>query len=153
MSSGTTIYELAGGAKGFEALVTAFYECVSQNPDLSPLFPQDFTEIRQKQYEFLTQFFGGPALYSERRGAPMLRARHMPFPITPKRVEAWLGCMSQAMHTVGLDGQLRDFMFERLTLTAHHMMNTPEPGEELPRPLLIKPDERKGPPGNRSAKV
>lgn len=141
----TTVFEAAGGAEAFRKLVSAFYQRVAKDPDLSPIFPEDFTEIQQKQYSFLTQFFGGPALYSQTYGAPMLRARHMPFPVTKRRVEAWLRCMSEAMDETGFEGELRDFMFERLTLTAHHMMNTQEEGESDPRRPMLKVEARQHP--------
>lgn len=118
-------YELIGGAETIGKLVNAFYDLVAVHPELSPIFPKDLTETREKQYLFLTQFFGGPLLYSELHGHPMLRARHLPFPITPKRAEAWLSCMNQAMEQIGLEGPIRDFMFGRLTQTAYHMVNRP----------------------------
>ncbi|MEW9669116.1 globin [Ammoniphilus sp. 3BR4] len=118
-------YELIGGAETVGKLVNAFYDLVAVHPELSPIFPKDLTETREKQYLFLTQFFGGPLLYSEQHGHPMLRARHLPFPITPKRAEAWLSCMNQAMEQIGLEGPIRDFMFGRLTQTAYHMVNRP----------------------------
>lgn len=116
-------YELIGGADTLAKLVDAFYDLVKQHPDLAPIFPEDLTETKEKQFMFLTQFLGGPPLYSEQHGHPMLRARHMKFPITPQRAEAWLSCMSQAMDKIALEGELRKAIFERLTLTAHHMVN------------------------------
>ncbi|MNN29105.1 Group 2 truncated hemoglobin YjbI [compost metagenome] len=74
---------------------------------------------------FLTQFFGGPSLYSDAFGHPMMRARHMPFPITPERAEAWLGCMSAALEEIGIDQQLREFVLQRLSGPAFHFVNTP----------------------------
>ncbi|MDG2703174.1 hypothetical protein P7M02_24290, partial [Vibrio parahaemolyticus] len=62
-------------------------------------------------------------LYTEEHGHPMLRARHLPFPITEERADAWLECMEDAMDQVGLTGDIRDFLFERLSLTARHMVN------------------------------
>lgn len=133
----TTVFAAAGGAEALRHLVNEFYLKVGSDPDLSPIFPDDLTEIREKQYMFLTQFFGGPALYSQAYGAPMLRARHMHFAVTPTRVDAWLRCMSEALDETGFTGELRDFMFERMTLTAHHMLNTPTNEEPLPqRPML-----------------
>lgn len=124
-----TPYELIGGEKTLAALVEAFYTRVAQHPDLKPIFPEDLTETKYKQFMFLTQFLGGPSLYSDRYGHPMLRARHMPFPITPKRARAWLSCMSEAMDEIGLQGSIREFIFGRLTLTAQHMINTPDEEE------------------------
>ncbi|MCY9072878.1 thiol management oxidoreductase, partial [Bacillus inaquosorum] len=42
----------------------------------------------RKQKQFLTQYLGGPPLYTEEHGHPMLRARHLPFPITNERADA-----------------------------------------------------------------
>jgi hemoglobin len=123
-------YEQIGGAETVARLVDIFYDHVKEHPDLAPLFPEDFTEVKERQYQFLTQFLGGPALYSERHGHPMLRARHMRFPITPTRAEAWLGCMRKAMDRIGLEGEVREAIFERLKLTAYHMVNQWEDEEK-----------------------
>lgn len=120
-----SLYEAAGGAETIDRLVDEFYTRVAADPLLSPLFPEDFSLIRRKQKAFLSQFFGGPAKYAEEFGAPMMRYRHLRFAITPVHATAWLRCMSDAMDTVGLAGELRRVMFERLTLTAGHMVNTP----------------------------
>ncbi|KHE67318.1 globin [Halobacillus sp. BBL2006] len=120
-----SIYDELGKEK-IDELVEAFYKRVSQHPDLIPIFPDDFTETIRKQKQFLTQFFGGPPLYIEEHGHPMLRARHLPFEITPTRRDAWLSCMSGAMNEAGIEEPFRSAMFERLTITANHMMNTPE---------------------------
>lgn len=119
-----TVYELIGGQKTVARLVNAFYNRVAKDPDLSPIFPDDLTLTKEKQTLFLSQYLGGPPLYNEKYGHPMLRARHMPFPVTPTRAKAWLQCMSDAMDDVGIEGTVRDYMFERLTLTANHMVNT-----------------------------
>lgn len=124
-------FEAIGGEKGITALVDTFYSYVSRHPDLSPIFPNDLTETARKQKQFLTQYLGGPSLYTEEHGHPMLRARHLPFPITPKRAKAWLSCMERAMDDTGIHGPIRDFVFERLTLTANHMINTPDETGEV----------------------
>lgn len=118
-----TPYEMIGGAETLARLVDIFYDHVKQHPDLAPLFPDDFTEVKERQYQFLTQFLGGPTLYSDVHGHPMLRARHMRFPIGATQAEAWLSCMQKAMDQTGLDGEIRDHIFDRLRLTAYHMVN------------------------------
>jgi hemoglobin len=105
-------------------LVDAFYPRVAKDPILHPLFPDDLTEIAEKQYMFLTQFFGGPTLYFDAYGQPAMRMRHMPFEITPVRAQVWLANMSAAMEEIGLDGELRNFMYERLAHVAPFMVNT-----------------------------
>lgn len=117
-------YAHIGGAATVRKLVEAFYGRVVNDPDLAPLFPDDIRPVMEKQYGFLTQFFGGPPLYTERYGHPMLRARHLPFAITPRRAEAWLRCMAEAMDEVGISGDVRAYLIERLRQTAYHMVNT-----------------------------
>lgn len=121
-----TIYKAIGGAETIDRLVTAFYKRVGKHPKLIPIFPEDLTETARKQRLFLTQFFGGPRIYEEERGHPMMRRRHLPFPITPERRDAWLDCMKEALEESEINEPYRTAIFEKLTLTANHMMNTPE---------------------------
>lgn len=108
-------------------LVDAFYPRVAADPILNVIFPEDLTDVANKQYMFLTQFFGGPTLYSDVYGPPAMRMRHMPHEVTPTRARAWLRNMSAAMDEIGLTGELRDFMFDRLSHVAPLMVNTPDP--------------------------
>ncbi|GAB2532934.1 globin domain-containing protein [Gracilibacillus alcaliphilus] len=128
----SSLYEAIGGEETIKKLVEAFYERVAKHPDLIPIFPNDFTEVARKQTQFLTQFFGGPPLYIQEHGHPMMRKRHLRFPITPTRRDAWLSCMEEALEVAEIPEPYRSAMFDRLTLTANHMMNTPEQkGESL----------------------
>ncbi|GIN62981.1 group 2 truncated hemoglobin YjbI [Robertmurraya siralis] len=129
-----TPFEAIGEEK-LAQLIDAFYRRVEQHPELAPIFPADLSETARKQKQFMTQFLGGPPIYTEEHGHPMLRARHMPFQITESRAKAWLACMKEAMDEVGLDGMIREAFFSRLVLTAQHMINSPEKedmkGEDL----------------------
>ncbi|WP_075981425.1 globin domain-containing protein [Bacillus massilinigeriensis] len=111
-------------------LIDAFYRRVHLHPDLIPIFPDDLTETARKQKQFMTQFLGGPPLYTSEHGHPMLRARHLPFEITETRARAWLTCMSEAMDEIGLDGEVRTFFYSRLVQTAEHMINTSEKDQD-----------------------
>ncbi|MBA4601095.1 globin domain-containing protein [Thermoactinomyces mirandus] len=124
-----SIYEKIGGTEKVRQLVEAFYPRVVADPLLKPLFPEDIGPVMEKQYMFLTQLLGGPSLYSDKYGLPMLRARHMPFPITPERAQAWLACMEQALDETGISGEERDAIWGRLVIAAHHMVNK-SPSEE-----------------------
>lgn len=115
-------YEELGSEK-LSQLMHAFYAKVAEHPQLKPIFPDDLTETIRKQIQFQTQYLGGPNIYTEEHGHPMMRARHMHFKVTPDRAQAWLECMSEAMDEIGLEGKFRDTYFQRLVLTAHHMVN------------------------------
>lgn len=121
-----TVYSGIGGYEKIEQIVETFYGYVKQNPVLIPLFPDDLTETAHKQKLFLTQFFGGPRLYEAERGHPMLRRRHLPFPITPSARDEWLSCMNRALVENQVEEPYYTEMMERMTLTANHMMNTHE---------------------------
>ncbi len=119
------------GAEKLSDLIDSFYSKVAKNPKLKPIFPDDLTETARKQKQFQTQYLGGPNIYTEEHGHPMMRARHMNFEITPERAQAWLECMYEAMDEVGLDGKFREIYYKRLVLTAHHMINAEDPNEEV----------------------
>ncbi len=86
------------------------------------MFKTDKNEIKERQRLFLTQFFGRPALYSEKFGHPRLRARHMPHTITQDDAVAWLSCMSVALKSLPVDEALKDEVFKRFGPTAMFMV-------------------------------
>ncbi|WNS43230.1 globin [Paenibacillus sp. MMS20-IR301] len=125
MNHQESLFDKLGGAGGVHRLVEVFYSKVQLHPQLSPLFPEDITPVMEKQYQFLSQFFGGPALYSQEHGHPMMRARHMHIPITPELADDWLGCMKEALEETGVEEPLRSFVLSRLAGPAHHFVNMP----------------------------
>lgn len=125
-----TIYEAIGGQETVDRIVQSLYKHVGVNEKLLEIFPEDLQESARKQGLFLTQFFGGPNLYLEDRGHPMLRRRHLPFEITPARRDEWLSCMDKALVEAGVEEPYRSAIFERLTMTAGHMINTADDSME-----------------------
>ncbi|MEJ7647307.1 MAG: globin [Chryseolinea sp.] len=107
-------------------LVDQFYEFVFADEQISHLFKSSKEEIKEKQRLFLTQFLGGPPLYTERFGHPQLRARHMPHPIGEEDANAWLSCMARALSTLPVDESLKDQLFQRFVPTALFMVNEGE---------------------------
>jgi hemoglobin len=122
-----TLFERLG-AENLKLLVDRFYDLVFSNEQIAHLFKTDKETIKEKQRLFLTQFLGGPALYSEQYGHPRLRARHLPHPIGEEDAVAWLSCMSQAISTLPIVEPMKDELFKRFISTALFMVNMP--GEE-----------------------
>lgn len=112
------------GEEKLHKMIDIFYDYVKNDDRINHLFPEDFTETAYKQKLFQTQFLGGPNLYNEQYGHPMLRARHMPFKISPAAGEAWLENMNQAILDVEIEDELREYLMARYTLTAKHMVNS-----------------------------
>ncbi|EGQ3470958.1 globin [Staphylococcus pseudintermedius] len=117
-----TPYEVIGQERLYQ-LIDHFYSLVEQDNRINHLFPGDFAETVRKQKQFLTQFLGGPDLYTQEHGHPMLRMRHLPFPIDDKAKEAWLENMHTAITHAQLPHGAGDYLYERLRLTANHMVN------------------------------
>jgi hemoglobin len=78
---------------------------------------------RQKLFEFLSGWMGGPSLYIEKRGRPRLRMRHMPFEIGTEARDQWLMCMDQALDEVIQNADVREQLKDSFARIADHMRN------------------------------
>lgn len=119
----TTPYDIIGKEALYD-MIDYFYTLVEKDERLNHLFPGDFAETSRKQKQFLTQFLGGPNIYTEEHGHPMLRKRHMDFTITEFERDAWLENMQTAINRAAFPQGVGDYLFERLRLTANHMVNS-----------------------------
>ena len=88
------------GESFFIDLVDAFYGEVVADPILRPMYPDDLSESRRHLQLFLIQYWGGPTTYSDERGHPRLRMRHVPFTIDNEARDAWLRAMRAAIRTL-----------------------------------------------------
>ncbi|MBL8161961.1 MAG: globin [Anaerolineae bacterium] len=126
-----TIYELAGGDAVFRQVVDEFYARVEADPVLRPMFPDDLNAGKEWQYLFLIQLFGGPGRYSEVRGHPRLRMRHMPFPIDQTARDHWLAHMLAAIDAVGITDPARGAMVEYFERASTFMINAESKSDNL----------------------
>lgn len=124
-----TPYELIGGEEKVRELVDRFYDhmdTLSQSSDIRAMHAKSLKVSREKLYLFLSGWLGGPDLYIQKYGHPMLRRRHMPFEIGNKESEQWLLCMKMAMDDMAIKGALRTHLDRSFHQTALHMRNVPE---------------------------
>jgi len=121
-----TPFAAIGGEDRVRALVDAFYDRMDRDPRFAAiraLHKPDLSEARRKLFMFLCGWLGGPPLYVERYGHPRLRARHAPFSIGETERDLWLTCMSEAMDSQAIAGDLRAFLEARFRHVATFMMN------------------------------
>jgi hemoglobin len=123
------------GEANIVRMIDDFYRELEAS-SLRPLFPPDMRAAAQKSAAFFVGLLGGPPLYHQRHGNPMMRARHMAFAITPRARDEWLACFERvlthaveryafpAQHLEGFRAFLRDFSL--------WMVNTAPPGEGAP---------------------
>jgi hemoglobin len=120
-----TVYERAGGMPFFTALVDHFYDGVADDPVLLALYPEqdDLGPARQRLTLFLAQYWGGPTTYSDERGHPRLRMRHVPFAIGPHERDRWLAHMRAAIDATASDPEVAEALHGYVTMAAQAMQN------------------------------
>ena len=128
-----TLLERFGGAEGISDLVDEFYRRVEADAPLRAIYPEDLGPGKNKLKLFLTQWMGGPDVYSQLYGHPRLRRRHFPFVIDEHLAGRWLRNMREAMTAQDIDRDAADTVFERLAPLAKHMVNA---NEQVPREPL-----------------
>jgi hemoglobin len=116
-------YERWGGGPFFTALVERFYEGVSADPLLRPMYPDDLTGPKLHLALFLMQYWGGPRSYSDQRGHPRLRMRHAPFEIGRAQSDAWLRHMTEAVRAADMDPADQAELLEYLEMAAKSLIN------------------------------
>ena len=133
MQAPPTVYEIVGGQPFFDELVDRFYDAVEDDPRLRPMYPRDMGPSRRRLAGFLAQYWGGPPHYSDERGHPRLRMRHMPFAIGLAEREAWMEHMTAALEAAtiadgtdrALPAKIRAAMFDHFDNAATHLVNQP----------------------------
>jgi hemoglobin len=125
VTTAPTFYQQVGGHETFARLVHRFYQGVAADPPLRALYPDaDLAAAEQRLLMFLEQYWGGPTTYSDQRGHPRLRMRHVPYAVTPDQRDRWLEHMRIAVDELGLDQPLHDQLWDYLERAAYAMVNS-----------------------------
>lgn len=120
-----SFYDEVGGAETFERLVAAFYRGVAKDAPLRALYPEeDLGPAERRLRMFLEQYFGGPTTYSEERGHPRLRMRHVHYPIDLDMRDRWLRHMIDALESLDLPEAHAEAMRDYFFRAAHMLVNT-----------------------------
>ncbi|HVQ74546.1 MAG TPA: hypothetical protein VMT79_03300 [Candidatus Binatia bacterium] len=110
----------AMGEANIVQMIEDFYRELAGSP-VRRLFPEDMVAASRRSAAFFVGLLGGPPLYHQRYGNPMMRARHMKFAISLAAREEWLACFERvlahaperydfpAAHLEGFRAFLRDF--------------------------------------------
>ena len=105
-------------------LVDRFYEGVRADAVLRPLYPEeDLTPAARRLTLFLVQYWGGPGTYTEERGHPRLRMRHVPFAIGSDERDRWMTHMRAAVQASGTDPDTAGELVRYFEMAAEAMRN------------------------------
>ncbi|CUW90344.1 group II truncated hemoglobin [Rhizobium pusense] len=121
-----TLYEAIGGDATVRALTRRFYQLMDTLPEAArcrAIHPADLSGSEAKFYDYLTGYLGGPPVYVEKHGHPMLRRRHFVAPIGPAERDEWLLCFRRAMEETIENPKLRDIIWPPIERLAFHMQN------------------------------
>jgi len=112
------------GEKGIRDMVAAFYRKVPGDDLIGPMYPDsDWEGSEERLAEFLLFRFGLSEDYTQKRGHPRLRMRHMPFSIGEPERDRWLKLMGEAMNEVGLEGEAHEKLTAFFAQVADFMRN------------------------------
>ncbi len=129
-----SLYAAVGGEETFRRLVHRFYQEVAADPQLRPVYPAaDLGPAEEHLRLFLIQYWGGPGTYSELRGHPRLRMRHVHFAIGEAERDAWLRHMRTALDELALPPRYDDELWDYLVMAANSLINQLRPagGQDL----------------------
>jgi hemoglobin len=123
-------YEQLGGETGLRALVRRFYaemDTRAEAQGIRAMHPADLSGSEEKLFDFLSGWLGGPPLFHQKRGNPMLRFRHLPFRIGEDERDQWLDCMQRALAHESVPADLRETLLGALRQMADHLRNQEAP--------------------------
>ena len=112
------------GGEGLDAMVAGFYRRVRKDDLIGPMYPEDDWEGSQERLRLFLRFrlLGEPE-YTQQRGHPRLRGRHMPFAIGEAERDRWLKLMGEAMDEAGVGGAAREGLDRFFAQVADFMRN------------------------------
>ena len=126
----TTAYARIGGEDGVRRLVHRFYELMDTLPEAAAcraLHPPSLAGSEEKLFMYLTGWLGGPPLFTDRYGHPMLRRRHLHAPIAGPEIDGWLLCFRQAWTETVTDAEITRVVLPQVENLAQHMRNRHDP--------------------------
>lgn len=86
----------AMGQDNIFALLADFYKALEKS-EIREMFPRDMERASRKSAAFFVGLLGGPPLYHQQYGNPMMRARHTPFAIDEAARQVWLACFDAVL--------------------------------------------------------
>ncbi len=123
-----TLYDSVGGDAGLDRLTAAFIRVLLADPQLEELRSiyagRDLAHYEARLKEFLSGWLGGPPLYLERHGMPMLREGHRRLVITQNARYQWMSAMRSALAETVSDPEVRLRLEGAFAKMAESLVNT-----------------------------
>ena len=106
-------YDMIGGAAAVRRIVNRFYDIMDSDPAASgirAMHANDLSPMRDRLFEFLSGWLGGPPLYFKRPDHKCIVSAHRPFAIGEQERDEWMMCMRRAMEDCGVSEEVRTML-------------------------------------------
>ena len=123
----TTPYEIIGREAGVQALAGAFYDAMDEleeAEEVRRMHEANLDLIKQKLFEYLNGWLGGPHLYKDRYGTICLTDPHQPYPIGEDQRDQWIACWERALEKVDAPAEFREMTREPIQRMANFLVNS-----------------------------
>jgi hemoglobin len=120
------MFERIGGVVVVDRLVESFYKRMDALPEAKAIRAMHATDLDHSKLilkRYLSEWMGGPKLYSAEKGHPRLRQRHIRFAIGESERDAWLMCMRGALEDSISDADAREEIYRALAKLANWVRN------------------------------
>ncbi|HJP04612.1 MAG: globin [Chromatiales bacterium] len=125
--SDNTPYIIIGKEEGVRALASAFYDAMDELEEaesVREMHKENLDLIKQKLFEYLNGWLGGPHLYKDKYGSICLTDPHQPYPIGEEQRDQWITCWDRALEIVDAPDEFREMTREPIQRMASLMVNT-----------------------------
>lgn len=108
-----TPYEMIGGEATVRRIVDRFYNIMDSAPEaarIRAMHAADLSPMRERLFEFLSGWLGGPPLYFQRPDQKCIVSAHRSFGIGEAERDAWMMCMRRAMEDCDVPADVRTLL-------------------------------------------
>ena len=106
-------YEMIGGAAAVRRIVDRFYDIMDSAPEaarIRAMHARDLAPMRERLFEFLSGWLGGPPLYFQRPDHACIVSAHRGFAIGETERDAWMMCMRRALVDCEVAADVRELL-------------------------------------------
>ena len=121
----TPEFLLALKEEGMRQLISDFYDLLIQS-EIKNIFPKtkdEITQAKQNSSDFFIQVLGGTPYFNQRRGRPMMAARHAPFAIDNDARIIWLNCFKKVIEKLDVEEKLKQSFWDYINMFSMWMIN------------------------------
>lgn len=108
-----TPYDMIGGEQAVRQIVNRFYDIMDSAPEamrIRAMHAKDLAPMRERLFEFLSGWLGGPPLYFQRADHKCIMSAHHPYAIGAEEQDEWMMCMRRALEDCGVPKELREML-------------------------------------------